>query len=344
MKPKVLVVQRQTNVAEKPMPSRSIYARILEPFEYLKQKGKIDFIVIDENNVSKLDLKTFNSVVFQKHSSRTSIETAAQAKALKVKVIYDIDDFLPAFPNYSGGQKISEKITAIKQHTQIADIVTAATPFLKDQIDQYFALNSIFTPNGINVERHRAFCKGIKKQSFVFTNADLLKIQAFKDDFFRAINTFLSKNPTLQFDVISDPNPEIDQFERFNNIGNLDWFEHKQVLAQSGYEFAVIPLGGKEDPNSLLFNQCKSPIKYLEYGCLGIPGVYSNVDIYKTTIQHGVTGILVKNTFDDWTASLKELRLNNNLRQFIAKNALDDIIAHYSVTHSSQIWLELLRN
>ncbi|WP_374001714.1 glycosyltransferase [Bdellovibrio bacteriovorus] len=341
---KVIVAQRNTNVAEKAIPSRSVYARLLEPFEYLAMNNKISLNVIDENFLD-LNAIDFDVLVFSKHTSNISLKLSEQAIGMGKKVIYDIDDFLPAFPSYSGGTQISQRISSIRKHTQIASIVTTATRFLKTQIDNYFDISTELAPNGINVERHNKHLKSKPDNlRIIFTNADLIKVHSFKNDFFKLMNSFLDQNPSIDFDIISDPNDELEGFSRFNDLGNVSWFEHKKILAENGYSVAVTPLGGVEDSDSLLFNSCKSPIKYLEYGALKIAGIYSRTPIYEEVISDKETGILVKNDLESWQNALVEISKDKKLRERITKNAFDDIRANHHVKQSSEAWLSIIQN
>lgn len=342
--PKVVVVQRNTNVASKPLPSRSVYARLLEPFEYLRDLGLIKLDVIDEKALN-LHEHPFDILVFSKHTSAVSLELSEKARSIGKTVIYDIDDFLPAFPSYSGGQMIKERIASIRKHTEIASIVTTATSFLKEKIDEFFQITSQLAPNGINVERHAKYLKPKKGNlKIVFTNADLIKIDNFKNDFFKLMNSFLRNNTSVEFDIITDPNDEMNNFLRFNNLGNVSWFEHKRLLAENAYDLAITPLGGTEDFESLLFNSCKSPIKYLEYGALYIPGIYSKTPIYENVITNNETGILVANTPEEWSDALQRLIADSQLRRQIAKNAFDDIMANHHVKNSAGKWLEIIES
>ena len=55
------------------------------------------------------------------------------------------------------------------------------------------------------------------------------------------------------------------------------------------------------------FNRYKSDIKFLDYGVLGIPGVYSNVGPYPASVVHEQTGLLVANQPEAWFAALSRL-------------------------------------
>ena len=55
------------------------------------------------------------------------------------------------------------------------------------------------------------------------------------------------------------------------------------------WDFAIAPL--EDDP----FTRCKSDLKYLDYGALAIPAVFSDVRPYCETVRHRETGLVVPN-------------------------------------------------
>ncbi len=55
-----------------------------------------------------------------------------------------------------------------------------------------------------------------------------------------------------------------------------------------------------------LFNRCKSPLKYLEYSALAIPGVYSRIAPYQRLVNHGQNGFLASE-LQEWVDCLSLL-------------------------------------
>jgi glycosyltransferase involved in cell wall biosynthesis len=69
-----------------------------------------------------------------------------------------------------------------------------------------------------------------------------------------------------------------------------------------------------------VFNRSKSDLKVLEYAALGIPVVASDYGPYPDSIQHGVTGFLVKRDHE-WGKYLRELVNDEGLRTELGENA-----------------------
>lgn len=83
------------------------------------------------------------------------------------------------------------------------------------------------------------------------------------------------------------------------------------------WDMAIAPLVDNE------FTRCKSDIKFLDYALLGIPGVYSNVEAYRRTVEPGKTGLLCDNKPKAWYASIRELIESYPLRQSVTSSAYE---------------------
>jgi hypothetical protein len=116
------------------------------------------------------------------------------------------------------------------------------------------------------------------------------------------------------------------------NVGYLPTqpLEHYQLFVpQLALTAGLAPL------QATFFNACKSNLKWLEYSCLGIPTLASNVTPYKESIQHGVTGYLIENTPEAWTETI------NNIDPQVGINAYHEIKTKWSWSSPAKnIWLE----
>jgi len=86
------------------------------------------------------------------------------------------------------------------------------------------------------------------------------------------------------------------------------------------------------------FHRSKYFNKYLEYGSLGVAGVYSNVPPSADAVRDGFTGLLCANDPDAWRAALQRLTAERALRERIARAAWDDIEARFSAGALLEPW------
>ena len=85
------------------------------------------------------------------------------------------------------------------------------------------------------------------------------------------------------------------------------------------WDVAIAPL--MDDP----FTRCKSDLESLDYGALGIPGVFSDVKPYRDTVRRRETGLLTANDQKAWTDALEEIVSDATLRQRLAARAKAEV-------------------
>ncbi len=331
---------------EKPIPSRSVVNRLVEPLEPLERHRKIDLLILDEDAISPREVASCDGVIFCKNVSQKSVEIAELAKQYHKFVVYDVDDDVTNFSNESFALLKKDNIKAILQKMfNLTDVVVFSTDFLKNCLCEKFVVGKyVVVETGFNFEKHkRKLSNNLNSSSILFTNADSIKLKKFKEDFFEVVNTFFERSPGLVLEVYSDPNPELNKFTSFVDKGSVPWEQHKRELGESSYRFAITPLIGREEAENLFF-KCKTPIKYLEYGALSIPGIYSRSYIYENVVEDGRTGLLVNNSTYDWSKALDNLSRDQVLREKIAKNAYDDVFENHNITSKSEMWEEVLFN
>lgn len=107
-------------------------------------------------------------------------------------------------------------------------------------------------------------------------------------------------------------------------------------VQQQDFDLAIAPL---EDN---LFNRCKSPIKYLEYSALGIPGVYSNLPPYSSLIKHGENGLLASNP-EEWRQAILCLIEDPQLRWKMGQAAQETVRRDWLLGDHAQDWLDAYR-
>lgn len=90
------------------------------------------------------------------------------------------------------------------------------------------------------------------------------------------------------------------------------------------------------------FHRMKYFNKYLEYGSLGVAGIYSNVPPSADAVRDGATGLLCANDPAVWLDALRCLTGDASLRQRIARAAWDDIEQRFSSAALLDVWREKL--
>ena len=119
-------------------------------------------------------------------------------------------------------------------------------------------------------------------------------------------------------------------------VERLPYQEFQKTIARNNYDFALVPLAGKEDPNDLKFNLSKSPFKYLNYGAAAIPAIFSSGTIYDKLISNGKNGLLVQNNAKAWMYGMEQLTKSSSLRKKIAANASNDVKNNFHIKFATK--------
>jgi len=90
-----------------------------------------------------------------------------------------------------------------------------------------------------------------------------------------------------------------------------------------------------------LFNSCKSALKFLEYGAMGVAGVYSHLRPFADVITNGKEGFLASN-LEEWEQSLSQLIEDPQLRYQLARNAQSTIREKWLLSKNSSRLFETL--
>jgi glycosyltransferase involved in cell wall biosynthesis len=97
------------------------------------------------------------------------------------------------------------------------------------------------------------------------------------------------------------------------------------------FDIGVAPL----DPAGK-FNLCKSHLKAMEYGALGIPVVASDCEAYRWYVRHGVTGFLVKRDHE-WERYLRDL-VNDEAMRAEMGAAAKALAAQWTIQKHGEDW------
>ena len=341
---RVLALQRESHVAPG-VPSLSVAARITEVLDYLQHNGALEYTSIAENNPASVNgVRWADVLILSKHSSPAALELVRLAKQSGKLIIYDIDDWIFSFPEYSGGKQPNVKTALILEILSYCSEVTVANHRLESKITGFIP-KCHHIPNGIWVEKYaRQIPKEPRPQEkrIVFTNADFLKLEASKELILTALQLFFMRNSEFVLDFYGDPFPEIVSLPFLHYTNRMPYDEYMQSLVSGQYLFSITPLGAAEDAKAAEFNACKNPFKYLNYGAAGVPGIYSKSPIYTDCVEHRRTGWLVENTPQEWLGALEAMAFDASLRKQLRENAYQDVTEHHHIRSSAKALMALL--
>jgi len=334
----LLVLQRRSHVSATPF-SRSVHARITEALDWLSDQGRLRWQAVDEMTAGPDDLDGCSALILNKHLSPQSLALSEAARRKGLLVIYDLDDWMLGFPDYSGAVIDSGRKELFRRHVDTASHVTVANSRLMTLMAE-FRQDIQLVPNGFNLDKYGAVSAApADAKTVVFSNADQLKLRRFRADFLSVLTGFFARHPEMTLDFYGDPFPEMADLPFLRYQGSLSYEEHKRRLAAGGYAFAIVPMSGREDPEDMAFNGCKNPFKYLEYGGLCIPGIFSRALIFEDVVQPGQSGCLIENTPEAWTEALEYMAGNPAFRRRMAQTARQDVLDHHHIRYTAEaLW------
>jgi hypothetical protein len=100
-----------------------------------------------------------------------------------------------------------------------------------------------------------------------------------------------------------------------------------------GFDIGLAPL--EDTP----FHRSKTNTKFRDYGACRVAGIYSNVPVYSSCVEHERTGYLVENTTESWFEGLCRLIDDAKLRRSIQTAAYDEVYDQYRQPVVEDEWM-----
>jgi processive 1,2-diacylglycerol beta-glucosyltransferase len=104
------------------------------------------------------------------------------------------------------------------------------------------------------------------------------------------------------------------------------------MAANVRWDFAISPLEDHE------FNRCKSDVKFLDYGALGFPGIFSRTPAYEESVSHLETGYLADNTTRAWEDAIAFLASSAQTRKDLAIGARHHVLTRRTLRQNASEW------
>jgi glycosyltransferase involved in cell wall biosynthesis len=275
---------------------------------------------------------------------------AQDVRKANAKLIYALDDSFFDIPTEHNVQFSGEKIKASEFLLQQADLVLVTTQALKERFAE-FNKNIVVLPHALDerllVPRlpGRVRSPWRRKRKIIgymgtFTHDDdlLMILAALKAvwqmhadeiefQFIGCVGNDATKQQLAGMPVryiSTEPGEEEYPLFMLWYTGQIDW------------DIAIAPL------REISFNRSKSDIKMLDYSAIGVPGVYSDVPAYHSSVKQMETGLLVENKVEAWIKALEKLLNDEPLRISIAQNAYNELYSQRILAKCSQRWLETI--
>ena len=298
--------------------------------------GMDSFVMMNIDNI--LRCRLFDVVVVQRILPFLDV-LREKCEKYDIKLVYETDDDLldveENSPSYEYVNRVSE---SIKNFIDASDVITVSTPTLASKFDKNkTVVISNYYVNTVFDIKEDIKTEGKLKLGYYGTLTHSKDLFLIKNVILR-----LKEKYDFDFEIIGGFNASDNVDENwFKSIelppNNMDFKKFMGWLSKTvDWDIAVVPL--EDSP----FNQCKSELKFIELAILGLPGVYSNMCVYNGIVKDGYNGFLAGND-DEWFEKIEKLILDKELRRYIRKNALDNVLSDYKIEDRVKIWDKILR-
>jgi glycosyltransferase involved in cell wall biosynthesis len=296
-------------------------------------------------------LAVSSDVLLVQRTSVSSVELAEQlvrhCRRADIRIVYETDDDLFQIgETHTESDFYSARIAPAELIARHASMILVSSPFLKRRLAH---LNSDIRviPNALDESlwfkpATRGALKPLRRLSNVVRilymgtmthskDLDLIEepIRMLKAEFgssleFDIIGITADQRQSDWFNVITVPGICGASYPLF-----VDW-----LLKENRWDFGVAPLVDNE------FNRCKSFIKYLDYGALGIPGVFSAIGVFEGVVRHGVTGLCAGDE-TSWYEAMRLMVTNGKLRRQMGEAAYLDVETNHTLGSHAAMYRDL---
>jgi len=332
-----------------PHSSACPYIRLHSPLTSLQMNGSIELFqlshIVENNFHLNLESLAKCDIIIVQRDFAALMPYEELIKCIdrsRQKIVFELDDAIakiqPSHINYESCRKISPLINA---YIMKADLVTVSTERLKTYYNN-LNNNIVVIPNSLDIQlwgnvTHHDIAPSPVRILFSGTLTHSDDLRMIEDVIEKVLKEF---DDNVMFLFWGNTVEQLRHYPQVKVLAEFtpDYATYAKILSSTPIDFAIIPL----EDNA--FNQAKSHIKWLEYSACGIPGIYSNVGEYCTSIKDNETGILVNNNADQWHKAIQDLILDKAKRERIADAAYKEVLAEHTIEKNSHLWMQAYNN
>lgn len=300
--------------------------------------GQIVARVVLETNVRKKDLQWCDLAVLCRNTDPQTGQWFLKLLQSNIPYIYDIDDNffeLPSDTPIGRYHTAPERLNMLREYIRWADLVRV---YSKPMFEQSRSLNkNIIQATGpvdwrLLTPRHNSTDRDIIKIVYATSRVNDTLSELFKPALHRVLEKYHGQIEVYFLGYIPS------EFKKYPNVFfkplTLNYEHYLRYFSGAGFDIGLAPL--LDD----VFHRSKTNLKVREYGACHIAGIYSNVDVYSTTVTNGETGLLVENNLQAWLSAMEELIENRELRIHIQEQAYRFAKDNFSHIAFNQLWYQ----
>lgn len=316
--------------------------RILAPFRRLRGHLEFRWAVHDSNGRSRIDTTPINwadIIVVQRYFPLKETRPILDRILSSGKpVYYEIDDFLldvprshPLFHNFQ------RTAPFIREFLPEVNLVTVTTEALRERIASYNP-NTVTIPNFIDESAIAQPFSAVSSDqtiiAYMGSPTHGQDLELVEDVLFKIRDKF---GPAVAFNFWGCAGTRLAQLGRVIPFDD-SYASFLKTLGKVHFDIGLAPLADNA------FNRCKSNIKWLEYSAYGRAGVYSDLEPYRDSVEHGKTGMFAGNDPREWFDALEFLITHPAERKAMGRAARKEAFARFGLSKGAQRYLDVYKS
>jgi hypothetical protein len=314
---------------------------VLKPLSALARQKKIQLRSSLESRASLSLVHWADVVVFCRNTEPAYAHLLSEALSTHKPIVFDLDDNFwdvpfESDPELARYHRLPLRIQQLEKYLRHATLIRVYSPALRDIVlgfnDKVRLLKAGFDFAMVAGREHQTnHCGPVKlvyatsrivdNQYLLFANALRRALQKYGDG---VEMTVWGCQPADLVGVHGIRfKPLISNYEKF-----------LRTFAEQRFDIGLAPL--EDTP----FHRSKTNTKFRDYGASQVAGIYSDVSVYSSCVENGTTGLLVKNTAEDWYTGICRLIEDGKLRRQIQRNAYKKVYDDYRQEVVENEWLE----
>ena len=321
-------------------PGACAVLRLLDPYSSPRLADDFEVSFAQRGAAEPVDI-----LVLQRDAwaSATLDDVHACVRALRLaggKIAYDVDDnLLDPYVDPVFDSLLRRYRPVIRYLLREADRVTVSTPMLRERCMHLNPRIEVM-PNFINPERFAPIEPRADNPMLTIGYYGTFTHERGLTSIIAPLRAAIRKikpAPRVVFCGVGRNARMLEALEGCCRIEVLptqaNYFSFLRMMTGQRWDIGLAPLthGIHED--------CKSDLKFLEYGALGIPGIYSRSVVY-SSVKDGETGLLAEG--EEWTDAILRVAHDADLRARIAANAREYAVRERSISAGAPILRDIL--
>lgn len=318
---------------------------VVSILRWLHRKYKQPFIVKQAKEIKRSDLRSCLFYINVRGADEAQCQVLEMAKKLGVLSIYFLDDDLLNMNEFlSVNNRIFFEQEAVKANImksmELADCLWTVNEELGNKYAHLFAHHfTTKAPALLLHEDHDIGVGGIgsEKRPIVIGFMGGLDHRLFFESLLKRPFQKLQRElgDQIQFFIYGFAPYEMYNIPIAVLPYDVEYDSYKKRAMELKIDIGLAPLPITE------FHRMKYINKFLEYGGLGIPAIYSDIAPYNKVVQHMETGYLAANDQDIWYEAMLKLIHDEQLRHSLGQQGLSYVKENYGL---EQVGEEVLDN